>query len=481
MSESDAIRPYSKNAAYWQYRGEPVLLLGGSNRDNLFHWAGDGPRLTEHLDALVACGGNYLRCTISSREYTPEGYRWDILPYPWLKREDGKYDLDQWDESYWARLQTFLAETQRRSIIVQLEIWDMWNESGNSEKRERGGGWYDSPWNPNNNVTYDWSDSPLLEPGKTDFYNRFFWAPVEHDELLTRHQERFIGRLVDEVLQFDHVLFQIDNESGIAFEVGEYWAKFIAARGQAAGRSLFVCDSRRFHSPTPVVTTTFKDWANPDISVPVGNPEVYTFCDISQNNGNSGQTHYDNLLWYRSKVIEHGVRPINHVKCYHFLWPTGEGFNKRTSPSDAEAGAKFWRVVFGGAASIRFHRDTPTKPGGLREGFGLGPESAAHMRSMRMLADALDLFVMEPHNELLDARVDNQAYCLAAPGKQYAVFFTGQPAGAVELDLSNASGALKQRWLDISASAWRDVAPVQAGTTQTIQPPGQQLWAVVLG
>jgi hypothetical protein len=76
---------------------------------------------------------------MSSREYTPEGYRWDLSPYPFAK-VNGKYDLRQWDEVYWNKLRTFLRETQQRGIIVQLEFWDRWNEAGNS--RQPSSGWY---------------------------------------------------------------------------------------------------------------------------------------------------------------------------------------------------------------------------------------------------------------------------------------------------------------------------------------------------
>jgi hypothetical protein len=55
------IRPHTANAGYWEYRGEPVLLVGASDRDNLFQWAGDGERLTRHLDLLAECGGRSPR------------------------------------------------------------------------------------------------------------------------------------------------------------------------------------------------------------------------------------------------------------------------------------------------------------------------------------------------------------------------------------------------------------------------------------
>jgi hypothetical protein len=58
-----AIRIYHDNPFYWEYKGEPVLLIGGSREDNLFNHP-EG--LREHLDLLKACGGNYVRNTMSS-------------------------------------------------------------------------------------------------------------------------------------------------------------------------------------------------------------------------------------------------------------------------------------------------------------------------------------------------------------------------------------------------------------------------------
>ena len=31
---TDRIKPYTENPKYWQYKGEPVLLLGGSKTDH---------------------------------------------------------------------------------------------------------------------------------------------------------------------------------------------------------------------------------------------------------------------------------------------------------------------------------------------------------------------------------------------------------------------------------------------------------------
>ncbi len=113
----DSIRPYVENPRYWQYRGKPVMLLGGSDDDNLFQWP--SPELEDHLDAMKAVGANYVRNTMSDRQ--DKGFEL----YPFKRLDNGKYDLDQWNDAYWQRFERFLAETAQRDIFVQIEVWDV--------------------------------------------------------------------------------------------------------------------------------------------------------------------------------------------------------------------------------------------------------------------------------------------------------------------------------------------------------------------
>ncbi|MCA9160462.1 MAG: hypothetical protein KDA72_19160 [Planctomycetales bacterium] len=83
--QADRIQPWSKNPRYWQYKGQPVMLLGGSQDDNLFQI----PNLKEHLDEIRAAGGNYIRNTMSARlDFGFEVAEFKQLP-------NGKYGLDQ--------------------------------------------------------------------------------------------------------------------------------------------------------------------------------------------------------------------------------------------------------------------------------------------------------------------------------------------------------------------------------------------------
>ena len=84
----DRIQPWSKNPHYWEYKGQPLLLLGGSKDDNLFQV----PDLKEHLDDIRAAGGNYIRNTMSDRK--DKGFE----VYPFFQRQDGKFDLERWND-----------------------------------------------------------------------------------------------------------------------------------------------------------------------------------------------------------------------------------------------------------------------------------------------------------------------------------------------------------------------------------------------
>jgi len=61
-----SIKIYDENSYYFAYNDKPVLLLGGSDEDNLFNF----PDMMINLDALHAAGGNYIHahCHHETRE-----------------------------------------------------------------------------------------------------------------------------------------------------------------------------------------------------------------------------------------------------------------------------------------------------------------------------------------------------------------------------------------------------------------------------
>ena len=454
-ADPDRIRPYAANPFYWEYRGKPVLLLGGSQEDNQFNHPGD---LAEHLDTLKKAGGNYIRNTMSSRN--PGN------PWAFKQLENGLYDLEQWDEEYWDRFETFLKLCRERDIIVQIEIWDPWDYFASEASRGFGPGnvgWESCPFNPRLNINYTAAESGLAEEidyfsGRRPSRHRFFHTVPLLDDLplVRKYQEAFVTKLLSISLEYPNALYCMNNEIGEPPAWGEYWAAFIRSRAKAAGKEVYLADMRR----------NGNFLAEEQVRL-LHDRVHYDFFEISQNNGNNGQEHYDMLLSIRSRVADR-PKPLNNVKVYG-------GKIGRWTTSVEEGIQRFWRNLFGGSASIRFHR-----PGPSHHFFGLGLSELAqtHLQGARTFTDSFNLFTSEPRNDLLSDRQPNEAYCLADPGRHYALYFPA--GGSVQLDVSEAGGPLEIRWFDIANSVWHPARRAGGGSTLALDAPDGGPWAVLV-
>jgi len=428
------IKIYDKNPVYWQYGGKPILLLGGTVDDNLFQI----PNLKEHLNLLKSVGGNYVRNVMSSRD---EGNVWPF------GKANGKYDLDKWNDEYWKRFENFLRLTQERDIIVQIEIWATFDYYRDN--------WDVNPFNPKNNINYTAEQTGLpmkvnTHPTRTE--NNFFWSvPAERNQkIVLKYQQRFVDKMLSYSLNYGNVLYCMDNETSVTPEWGWYWSRHIKSKAKAAG----------------VTVNTTEMWDPWDLANKMHNstfdhPEIYSFVDISQNNHQKGQKHWDNAQRQRARIAAH-VRPLNNVKIY--------GADTGSFGNDRDGMERFWRNIFGGMAAARFHRPT--------SGLGLSDKAQANIRSMRMLTDKMNIFTCQPHNDLLSDREDNEAYCMANPGKEYAVYFTN--GGQVTLDISPLKKPAEVRWLDIMKSQWTITQQTENESKIKLSCPSKGYWAVLL-
>ena len=441
MQNDSRIQPYEADPRYWQYKGKPVLLLGGSETDHIFLFEG----LKEHLDEMASVGANYVRNTMSQREQI-ELKAHKLLP-------DGKFDLNQWNEEYWNRFQNMLRWTQEREIIVQIEVWDRFDYSMHW--------WPHSPWNPANNINYTSEESGLaLEYPKHPGQNLqpFFYSipSMKDNPLILGYQKAFVDKMLSYSLSYDNVLYCMDNETGASPEWGAYWATYLRTKAAETGREIETTEMWDSHS-----------LSNPVYDNTVEPSETYSFIEISQNNHNSERLHWDNLRMMCERVQKTGkLRPINTVKIY--------GANGATYGRNRDAQERFWRNIFGGLAATRFHRP--------HWGLGLNEKAKTHIKSMRMFTGAMDIFQCEPHMELLGWywRERNEVYCVANPGREYGLFFTD--GGVATVDVSAAGGReMTVRWLDIMASKWLEPVTMKPENRQLrLLTPEDGYWAVLV-
>ncbi len=435
------IGAYAGNPYYWQYQGKPVLLLGGSTSPEHIQWIDEGmflhPHLIPELDRLQAAGGNLTRCLMSGEDR--ENGDWPFA------RVGDQYDLNQWNESYWQRFDTFLRETHARSICSDIELWATFDYYR--------AGWNLNPFNPKNNSNYTSEQAGL--PDEVNSHpvatkNPFFWTIPEeqNNTLVLDYQQRFVDKILSYTLQYDHVLYCMDNETSVTPHWGAYWARRVQEAAARQGKQV----------PT---TEMWDPW---DLNAPmhantIEHPEIYSYIDISQNNHQSGQTHYDNLMAVRRRIAAN-PRPLNNIKIYG-----KDGGLFGTSQDGVE---RFWRNIFGGAASSRFHE----------KHLGSSPLALSMIRRAREVTAAFDLFHCAPRPDLLSEHAENGAYCLANPGAEYALYFPS--GGNMQLDLRDSPELFSLRWYSIEKGEWADSADLQGSQQIRLTTPGDGSWVAIL-
>jgi hypothetical protein len=452
------IRPYAQNPFYWEYRGSPVLLIGASDYHNIFQ----RPDLVEHLSVLQAAGGNYVRNSMASREIQP-GHR-DLWPFATVENTEDPlidvYDLDRWNDEYWGRFRTLLRETHARGMVLELELW----ERHDFYRTRDQAGWLRHPYNPDNNTNYTPESSGL--PGGSfphageDPFNpppHPFFASVpalDNNLLLLGYQQAFIDRILSYSLAYDHVLYNMNNETQERHQWGAYWAEYVRSRAAERGVEVELTDMQDAHDVT-----------DPSVQRVVES-DLYTFVDISQNNFQRGDTHWERIQHIRG-LLRADPKPITNIKIY--------GSDRRPPPlelwgTERDGIERFWRNIIGGTSAVRFHRPD--------WGIGLSGTARAHVRSARMLTDVMDVVAAEPRNDLLAERSPNEAFLLAHAGRQYVLYFPD--GGSVTVDLSAARGRLTTRWLDPTSSSWSARAMVPGGAPLAVQAPGPGHWVLLL-
>jgi hypothetical protein len=430
------IAPWSGNPWYWEYKGAPVLLLGGSKDDNLFQI----PDLEAHLDEMRAAGANYIRNTMSDR---PDG---GFEVYPFARLADGSWDLTQWNPEYWTRFDRLLALTRARDIIVQIELWDRFDYFRHN--------WTPHPYNPANTRTYTAEATGLARdypnhPG-TNEQPFFYSTPTQrHIAPLLAVQQRFADAVLARTLPQPHVLYCIDNETSGDEAWGAYWADFIRTRAARAGVTAHVTEMWDDH-----------DLKGSQHRRTFDHPDRYTFVDVSQNNHQKGQAHWDNFQWVRQHLAAR-PRPLNTVKTY--------GSDEGPYGTDLDGLQRWWRHLVGGAAAMRFHRP--------KSGLGLSPRAVNAIRAARKLESVVAPWTLLPANEKLSNRAPDAAYLSMRPDGACALFFPAP--GTVGLDLTGVARPVPARWISIDTGEWGAAVTWPARTRVEVTTPGPGLWAIV--
>jgi hypothetical protein len=201
-ASAEPLRLHPENPRYFDLGGRAaVLVTSGEHYGAVLNQDFD---FVKYLDTLAADGLNLTRLFVGSYVEKPGdfGIRFNTLApapgrllAPWARSDKpgyagggNRFDLERWDDAYFARLRDFLTQAQARGIVVELVMFSDWYGRGDY-----------SPMHPANHVNG-------LEGVTADN------AHTLDNHGLLAYQEALVRKVVRETNEFDLLYYEIQNE-----------------------------------------------------------------------------------------------------------------------------------------------------------------------------------------------------------------------------------------------------------------------------
>ena len=212
---SEPIKLLAENPRYLEFRGKPTLLItSGEHYGAVLNQDFD---YRAYLDELRRHGLNNTRTFAGTYREAPGAFKIrdnTLAPRPgrflspWARAQEAgaaeKFDLDRFDDAYFARLKDFLAAAGERGVVVEYNLFCVLYDEGL---------WAINPMNAANNVN---------GVGKCP---RGEVLTLKHDDLTAR-QVAFVRKAVAELNGFDNLYYEICNEP--YFGASAEWQALIA-------------------------------------------------------------------------------------------------------------------------------------------------------------------------------------------------------------------------------------------------------------
>jgi hypothetical protein len=386
------------NPHYYSFKGQPIVLITSAEHYGaVINLDFD---YVAYLDALKAYGLNYTRVWPGALlemvgEFVSDntmGPRPDRTIVPWLRSNQpgyvyggNKFDLDQWNPEFFARLKDFIVKAGERGIVVELCFF-------NSQYSHR---WPLSPLYYQNNIQ---------GVGKDDFKD----AQTLKDAALVQRESDYVSKITREVNAYDNVILEICDEPSLFTQAAE--------AGPWVGRLLEVVHNTEASLPQKHLVAQEVDGgiggpidfsASPLLSVIVGQ---YAWGPEQGSSAEMGGLKGLDYLYGRNKPIE-----FNETPYYPFQYRKGDA----VAASRVEA----WEFIVGGGASFnhlnsRFNVENPA---------GNTPDNAqilTALRSLKNFITSFDFVKMLPDKDFVVSGIPAGTYSrgISQPGEQYALY-----------------------------------------------------------
>jgi hypothetical protein len=393
------------NPRYLRFRGRPIVLItSGEHYGAVLNSAFD---YVKYLDTLHEAGMNLVRIIdgthvdLLDSAMFPGGDQNTLAPRagsylaPWARTGapgyaggGRKFDLTQWDNDYFTRLKSFVAEAGKRDIAVEVTLFNSSYGSGKS----RWGSWNLNPLNAANNINgvgdIAWDRLNTLENAG-----------------VVAAQDALVKKTAAELNAFDNVYYEICNEpwfSGASRAQTRDWLNHIIATLATAEAAL----------PNKHLIAGSVFDSNPAVS-------IYNF-------------HSPNVNWSLRKPVA--------------IDATSNGCATLDRRREA------WTFVFSGGAvynnlDLAFMTDNPAgkSPDVNCDGVRYA------LRILAQFVNGLDLGHMQPDPEAVSQWLQyaSEIHMLTDPGRVYALYLKGgNDTRATTLLLDASAGRYQIDWLN---------------------------------
>ncbi len=422
---AEPLRLHPDNPHYFLFRGKPTVLITSAE-----HY---GPVLNldfnyiPYLDELAKHGFNQTRIftgtflEVSSGELGPDNTlapRPERFCSPWPRSAtpgagDGgnKFDLQQWNPEYFARLKDFIAQAGQRGVVVEVVLFcsfyrdSMWNVS---------------PLKAGNNVQGIGNVSRQQ-------------ALTLQDGELIAAQEALVRKIVAELKDFDNVYYEICNEPYHGAVTKEWNDRMVAviveaekafphqhliAQNVGEGEGIRPDGTRKISQANPHVSIFNFHYAYPPDMVALNYGLNKVIGDDETGFRGTADEPYRTEGW--DFLIAGGAVYSNLDFSFTCKHPTGDGpsiFNKT-----------------GGSAALR-----------------------NQLRILKEFMDGFDFIRMKPDNAVIKSSrfagppaasppVQPTARALVEPGKAYAIYLRGGNQAELVVDLP--PGDYRAEWVN---------------------------------
>lgn len=396
---------HPENPHYFRFRNQPtVLVTSGEHYGAVLNLDFD---YLPYLDELHRHGLNLTR-TFSGMYCEGWGQGWNTLNpapgrylSPWARSNtpgyaDGgnKFDLDRWDEAYFARLGDFVRQAGRRDIIVELVLFCVFY----GEEQ-----WALCPLNARNNI------NGVGVHGRERVYD-------ESDPAIMAVQERLVRRLAEVLRGCDNVYFELCNEPYFdGPTLRSPWnERMIRALGQAGGRHLVAVNVANGSQPVEELgeglsVLNFHYCAPPDAVAMNWRHNVPVTYDESGFAGNGGEI-YRRHAW---DFLLAGGAAFSNLD-YSFTVDSPQG---RSTAADDNLGST-------------------------------DPDLRRHLGILKGFLDGFSLARLQPDSGVITGGVPAgaTARALVEPGRQYAIHVSGGEQADLRLELP--AGRYAVEWVN---------------------------------